>query len=80
MYKFKIKLLYNEEKPFWSKTDFLNFKVTLPLAKWDMVGSLLVSNGFICSDYPSVDIQFVTFLLLSNIRELSTGAKTRKFW
>ena len=32
-----MKLLYNEEEPFYTKTDLLNFKVTLPLAKLDMV-------------------------------------------
>ena len=43
MYKFKIKLLYNEEKHFSTKTELLNFKITLLLAKLDMVGSRLVS-------------------------------------
>ena len=37
MYEFKIKLLYNEGKLFCTKTDLLNFKITLPLAKLDMV-------------------------------------------
>ena len=50
MYKFKIKLLYNEEKVFCTKTDLLNFKITLQLAKLDMAGSRLVSNGLIFSD------------------------------
>ena len=79
MYKFKIKLLYYEENFFRTKTELLNFKITLPLAKLDMVGSRLISNGLIISDDIPVDIQSVTFLLLSNIRELSIGAKTRKF-
>ena len=43
-----------------------------------MVVSRLLSNGLIFSDDIPVEIQLVTFLLLSNIRELSTGAKTRK--
>ena len=45
-----------------------------------MVGWKLVSNVLIFSDDIPVDIQLVTFLLLSNINDLSTGAKTRKFW
>ena len=45
MYNFKIKLLYDEEKAFCIKTELLNFKITLPLTKLDMVGSRLVSNG-----------------------------------
>ena len=55
MYKFKIKLLYNEE--------------TLPLAKWNMIGSKLVPNGLIFSDDTPVDIQLVNFfcyLILGN--------------
>ena len=80
MYKFKIKLLYNEEKKFCTKTAFLNFKIILPLAKLDMVGSRLVSNGLIFSDDAPVNIQLVTFFLLSNIKELTIGAKTRKIW
>ena len=79
MYKFKIKLLYYKENFFRTKTELLNFKITLPLAKLDMVGSRLISNGLIISDDIPVDIQSVTFLLLSNIRELSIGPKTRKF-
>ena len=49
MYVFKIKLLYNEEERFCTKTEFLNFKITLPLAKLDMVDSRQVSNGLIFS-------------------------------
>ena len=33
-----MKLLYNEEEHFCTKTDLLNFKLTLPLAKLVMVG------------------------------------------
>ena len=47
MYKFKMKLLYNEEEPICTKTEFLNFKFTQPLAKLDMDSSRLVSNGLI---------------------------------
>ena len=79
MYRFKTKFLYSEEKLFCSKAELLNFKFTLPLAKLDIVGSWPASHGLIFSDDIPVDIQSVTFLLLSNIRELSSGAKTRKF-
>ena len=61
------------------KKNLLNFKITLPMDKLDMVGSRLVSNGLIFSDDILVKIQLVTFLLLSNIRELSIWSKTRKF-
>ena len=57
MYKFKIKLLYKEEKFFYNKAVFLNFSITLPLAKLDIVGSWLLTNGLICSESISVDIQ-----------------------
>ena len=75
MYKFKIKLIYNEEEC----TELLNFKFTVSLAKLDMVKKRLVSNGLIFSDDIPVDIQIVTVLFLSNIRELSIKTKTRKF-
>ena len=47
MYKFEIKLVYHDEELFCTKTELLNFKITLPLAKLDMVVSMLVSNGLI---------------------------------
>ena len=47
MHKLKMKLLYNEEERFCTKTELLTFKITLTLAKVDMVGSNLVSNGLI---------------------------------
>ena len=77
-------LLYNVEKLFCTKAELLNFKFTLkplnlPLAKLDIVSSRPISNGLIFSDDILVNIQLVTFLLLSNIRELSNGVKTRKF-
>ena len=78
MYKFKIKILYNEEEFFCTKTEFLDFKIIQLLAKLDMISSKLVSNDSIFSDDILVDIQLVTFLLLSNISELSIGAKTKK--
>ena len=63
MYKFKMKLLYNEEKLFKTKTQLLNFKSTLTLAKLSMVGSGLVLNGLIISDNIAFDIQLVTFFI-----------------
>ena len=74
-----MKLLYNEEEIFCTITELLNFKITLPLTKSDMIGSRLVSNGLIFSDDIPIDIQVVTFLLLSNISDLSVGEKTKKF-
>ena len=44
-----------------------------------MVSSRLVSNGLVFPDDFPVNLQVVNFLLLSNIRELSTGSKTKKF-
>ena len=43
-----------------------------------MVSLRLVSNGLILLDDIPVDIHLVTFLLLSNIIEISIGAKTKK--
>ena len=63
MYKFKIKLLYKEEKLFCTKTKLLNFKFTLPLAKLDIVASRLISNGLMFSDDIPVNIQLVTFFI-----------------
>ena len=78
MCKFKMKLLYNEENPFCTKTVLLNFKITLPFTKLGMVGSTLVSNDLIFPHDILVYIQLVTFLLLSNISELSIPSKTKK--
>ena len=47
MYKFKIKLQYNGEKPFCTKTVLLNFKSNLLLAKLDIAGSMPASNALI---------------------------------
>ena len=49
------------------------------VSKLDMVGSRLVSDVLIFSGDILVDIQLLTFLLLSKVSELSIGAKT-KFW
>ena len=52
-----MKLLYSEQEFFCTKTEFLNFKITLPLAKLDMVGSRLISSGLIFSDdIPSISV------------------------
>ena len=56
-------LIYNEEELFCTKIELINFKITLPLAKLDIVGSRLVSNGLIFSDDIPVDIQLVTFFI-----------------
>ena len=73
-----MKLLYNEVELFFTKSELLNLKITLRLAKLDMVGSRLVSSGFIFSDDIPVNIRLVTFLLLSNTSKLSIGANTKK--
>ena len=79
MYKFKMKLPYNEKELFCSKTELLNFTFTLLLAKLDMVGSRLVSNCLTFSDYIPSDIHLVAFLLISNISELIIEEKNKKF-
>ena len=78
MYKLKMKLLYNGEELFCTKAELLNFKVTLILAKLDMVGSRLILNDLIFSGDILVDIQLVSFLLLCNVSELSIGEETKK--
>ena len=50
---------------FFTKTNLLNFKIILSLAKLDLVDSRLVSNGLIFSDNIPVDIQLVTFFYYS---------------
>ena len=75
-----MRLLYNEEELFCTKTELFNFKISLALAKLDIVGSRLVSNNLTFSGGIPVDVQLITFLLLSTVRELSIGAKTKKFW
>ena len=56
-----MKLLYNEEEFSCTKTELLNFKITLPLAKLDMVGSRLVSNGLFFLGDTLIGIRLVTF-------------------
>ena len=68
-----------KNKNFFAAKQVVNFQITLPLAKLDMISSRLVSNGLICSDDILVNIQLVTCLLLSNITELSIGVKLKNF-
>ena len=68
-----MKLLYNEEELFSTKAELLKFKITLALAKLDMVGSRLISSGLKFLHNILVNTQLVNFLLLSNISELSIG-------
>ena len=58
-----MKLLYNKEERFCTKTELLNFKIILQLAKLDMDGSRLLSNGLIFSDEIPIDIQLVPFFI-----------------
>ena len=44
-----MKLLYNNEEIFCTRTELLSFEITLPLAKLGMVSPRLVSNGLIFS-------------------------------
>ena len=57
----------------------LNSHIILPLAKLDVVISRLVSNSLVFSVDIPVDIELVTFLLLSNTSELTNGTKKWKF-
>ena len=57
----------------------LNFNFPLPLAKLDIISLRQISNGSIFLDDIEVNIQLVTFLLLSDIKEITLGAKIRKF-
>ena len=78
MYKFKIKLLNNKGKLFSTKTELLNLKFTLALARLDVVSSRSVLNSSIFSDDIQIYIQYL-ILLLPNIRTLRVRSKTRKF-
>ena len=75
-----MKFPYNEEDIFCIKSELLNFKITLPLAKldMDMVSSRLISNDLIFSNDILVNSQLVTYILCSNVGELNIGAKTKK--
>ena len=69
--------LYGEENC-CTKTELLNFNPSLPLANLVMVGVRLTSNGLTFLGDTPVDIQLVTFLLLSNISKSSIGAKAKE--
>ena len=56
MYKFKTKLLYNEEEYFYTKTDSLKPKRILPFSKLVIVQARLQSDGLIFSGNTPVDI------------------------
>ena len=64
MYKFKMRLLSSEEDFFCTKTGLLNFKLTLPLAKLEMVSSKLISDGSIFFRWYSGSYPASNFLLL----------------
>ena len=68
-----------KKNSFCTKTELVNFDITLPEAKFHMVGSRLVSKALIFSNDILANIQVITFLLLSNIRELSIRENTRTF-
>lgn len=51
-----MKLVYNEEEFFYTKTHLLNFQLALPLAILLMVGARLASNGLIFLGDSPVDI------------------------
>lgn len=72
-----MKLLFNGEELWYTETNLLNFDNTLPLAKLGIASSRLASNGLLVSVNILVNMQLVTFLMLSSIRELSIGEKTR---
>ena len=72
-----MKLLYNMEEFFYTKIELLNFIFTLPFSKLD---ARLESNALIFSGDLPVDIQLVSFLLLSSVNELSIGETTETFW
>ena len=74
-----MKLLYNEEDFFCTKSDLLNFKLILLLAKLVMVRARLTPYGLIFLGDNPVDIQLINFLLLSDTSELRIKLKIKKF-
>ena len=61
------------KKIFSTKIEFLNFKITLPLAKLETRKSKLVLNGLkFWNDIP-INIQLVAFILIANISKLRIG-------
>ena len=79
MHKSKMKLICYEKEFVYIKTELLSFRFTLALAKLDMIDERLVLNGSSFSGDTSVNVQLVTFLLLSSVKELRIGTKTKKF-
>ena len=73
-----MKLLYNEKEFLCTKTELISFKISLPLAKLEMVSSRLLLNGLILLAGISFNMQLIAFLVLSNVNELSTDLKTKK--
>ena len=65
-------------KKICTKTDLLNFKLILLLAKSVMVETRLISNGLNLLGDIINDNQLITFLLVSNISEQSIELKTKK--
>ena len=73
-----MQVLYKEKEFVCTKTELLNFMVTLPLAKLVLVGERLISIGLFFLDDTPIDIQLVFLLLLSNVSKLSIRVKTKK--
>ena len=63
MYRYKITLLYSEEKRFCTQKELLDFKFALPLATLGIVSLRPISNGLTFSDNIPVNIQLVTFFV-----------------
>ena len=78
MYKLKTTLLYMEDELFYIKTELINFRLTVPLAKLYIISARLGPNSLIFSDDSLVDIQLVTFLLLFKVSELNIRTKIKK--
>ena len=72
-----LKWNYYTNGDFCVNKELSNIKITLALAKLYMVDSRQVSNVLIFPGAILVDIQLATFLLLSNVSELSFAAKTK---
>ena len=76
----KQKITIHWGRTLFTKTELLKFKITLSLAKLNMVSSKLVSNGLIFSYDIPVNSRLIIFLLPPNISELTIMAKTKKSW
>ena len=78
MCKFKMKLLYIEQKLFCAKIEWFNFKTTLPLAKLNMNASRLEASSLNFLMDAVVNTQLANVLVRSNISELNIGVKNLK--